>query len=121
MGIHGEILNVQSSEQVPEIALEMYVPFCFMYNYCTHVQALKVRLLWLFAAIEAGSGRATCLFIRATRWNASSTKHIQSPEIKRHFATKPKFQFRKEIALEDTMQVIGPHGLDSFLPVLPDP
>ena len=32
-----------------------------LHVYCTHVQTLKVRLLWLFAAVEAGSCRATFL------------------------------------------------------------
>ena len=31
-----------------------------LHVYCTHVQTLKVRLLWNFAAVEAGSCRTTC-------------------------------------------------------------
>ena len=58
------------SEQVLQNALRICknaqeCTFLF-YAYFTHVQPLKVRLLWLFSAIEAGSCRTTCCFMLST-------------------------------------------------------
>ena len=57
--------------------------------------------------------------LKAPRWNASSSesKHIQPPEIKRRFSASPHIPSLKfpEIALENAILLIGPHGFDSFL------
>ena len=63
------------------------------YLYCTHVQLLKVRLLWLFGAIEAGSCRACFSFEQPDGMLHQNTfNHQKSRDI-----------LPRKIALEDTL------------------
>ena len=63
------------------------------YLYCTHVQLLKVRLLWLFGAIEAGSCRACFSFEQPDGMLHQNTFNHQ----------KSRYILPRKIALEDTL------------------